>query len=673
VNPELNKKITSEHLDKNAYLYIRQSTIKQVLENTESTKRQYALRERAVALGWSPEKVIVIDSDLGQSGAQSKDRDGFQRLVADVGMGRAGIVMGLEVSRLARNSSDWHRLLEICALSSTLILDEDGVYDPGHFNDRLLLGLKGTMSEAELHVLRSRMRGGLLNKASRGELKMRLPVGYVYSPEGKTTIDPDKQVQEALRSLFRLFQETGSAFLAMKTFNQRKLFFPKKVYSGSKKEETILGGLTLTQILRVLHNPTYAGVYFFGRTRSRIHSEKKTVSLKNIEQWHAYLPESHEGYITLTEFHQNNKRLLENANQLGPNKSKTPPREGPAFLQGIGICGKCGEKVTIRYHLRKGVLYPTYTCRSRNKERGEAVCQIIPGASIDRSIENILLEVITPASLEVALLVRKQLEVRVQETDQLRKKQLERAQYEVNLAQKRYLLVDPSNRLVADTLESQWNEKLRTLRKLKDDYDTQKEIDLIALSAEQQSSVLALASDFPKLWKDPSTSMREKKRLVRLVIEDVTLTRRATDTLVQIRFKGGTTQSKEVLLPKNPFLSQTTPSEILKMVDQLLDDHHDEGVATILNNRGYKTTLGNPFTARVIDQLRRKYKIDSHFLRLRNQGLLTRDEIKTNFSIGDDSINLWVDQGRLHSKSYHLHGVLFEVINQQSVTTGGVV
>lgn len=673
MNPEFNKKITSEHINKNAYLYIRQSTLKQVIDNTESTKRQYALKERALALGWPQDRVITIDSDLGQSGASSKDRDGFQKLVADVGMGRAGIVMGLEVSRLARNSSDWHRLLEICALTSTLILDEDGVYDPGHFNDRLLLGLKGTMSEAELHVLRARMRGGLLNKASRGELRLRLPVGYVYDLDRKPIIDPDQQIQESIRSLFRLFKETESAFLTMKTFNQEKLLYPKRVYSGSKKEETIWGPLTLTQVLRVLHNPTYAGVYFYGRTRAKKYAEKKTTSLKNTEQWHTYLPDAHEGYITLAELHQNKRKLLENAHMLGPNGRKTPPREGPALLQGIAICGKCGERLTVRYHLRKEVLYPTYTCRSRNKERGEAVCQIIPGTSIDRSIESILLEVITPASLEVALLVRKQLEVRIQETDQLRRKQLERAEYEVNLAQKRYLLVDPANRLVADTLESQWNEKMRTLRQLKDDYDQQKEVDQIALSTDQKTAVLALASDFPKLWRDTATSIREKKRLLRLVIEDVTLTKRIADTLIQIRFKGGATKGKEVPLPRNPFLSQKTSTEILQMVDYLLDDHHDEEVAKILCSRGYKTSSGNPFTGRAIDQLRRKYKIASHFTRLRSQGLLTRGEIKSTFSIGDDSISLWVKQGRLRSKSYHKHGVLFEVINEQSVTTGGVV
>jgi len=266
---EAHHKVTTGHLKRNAYLYVRQSTIRQVFENTESTKRQYALRQQAIALGWPVESIIVIDSDLGQSGASAVDREGFQRLVAEVGLGKAGIVLGLEVSRLARNNTDWHRLLEICALTDTLILDEDGIYDPSHFNDRLLLGLKGTMSEAELHVLKARLQGGILNKAKRGELQSSLPVGFVYSAENRPILDPDKQVQESLRAFFDTFVRTGSATATVKAFRRQGLLFPRRLKKGPHKGDLLWAELTHSRSLQVLHNPRYAGAFIYGRTRVR--------------------------------------------------------------------------------------------------------------------------------------------------------------------------------------------------------------------------------------------------------------------------------------------------------------------------------------------------------------------------------------------------------------------
>ena len=273
---EMHQKVHASHLKRDAYLYVRQSTLRQVLENTESTQRQYALRQHAVALGWPQERILVIDSDLGQSGASMAGREGFQRLVAEVGMGRAGIVLGLEVSRLARNCTDWHRLLEICALTDTLILDEDGLYDPAHFNDRLLLGLKGTMSEAELHVLRARLRGGILNKARRGELVIRPPVGLVYNPVGALVLDPDQQVQQSLRLLFETFRRTGSATATVKVFRRQGLQFPRRPHTGPHQGELVWGELGHSQTLRVLHNPRYTGAFVFGRSQTRRKMEGAT-------------------------------------------------------------------------------------------------------------------------------------------------------------------------------------------------------------------------------------------------------------------------------------------------------------------------------------------------------------------------------------------------------------
>jgi len=311
------EKVKPEHLKRNAYLYIRQSTLRQVLENSESTLRQYDLRQQAVALGWPIERIIVIDSDQGQSGATAADREGFQRLVTEVSLGRAGIVLGLEVSRLARNSSDWHRLLEICALTDTLILDEDVVYDPGHYNDRLLLGLKGTLSEAELHVIRARLQGGILNKARRGELQCPLPVGLTYNTEGRPILDPDQQVQQCLRLFFDTFRRTGSACGVVKAFRRKQLLFPQRLKKGPHKGELEWGALRHSQALNILHNPRYAGAFVYGRYRTRLKPNgKETYTKLPKEQW-ILLKDVHPGYISWGQYEENVQRLQENAHANG--------------------------------------------------------------------------------------------------------------------------------------------------------------------------------------------------------------------------------------------------------------------------------------------------------------------------------------------------------------------
>src|SRR3989304_6108911 len=311
-------KVQPHHLERDAYLYIRQSSMRQVVENVESTKRQYALRARATALGWADERVVVIDSDQGQSGASPADREGFQRLVTEVGMGRAGIVLGLEVSRLARNSTDWHRLLEICALTDTLILDEDGVYDPAHFNDRLLLGLKGTMSEAELHVLRARLRGGLLNKARRGEWQGHLPVGFVYTPDGRVALDPDTQVQESVRLFFQTFFRTGAAHATVKYFREQRLLVPIRLAAAARKGELAWTPLSLGRAVHLLHNPWYAGAYAFGRHRWRKQPDGR-IRRERVprEPWHALLRDAHPGSISWEEHERIERRLQAGAKAIG--------------------------------------------------------------------------------------------------------------------------------------------------------------------------------------------------------------------------------------------------------------------------------------------------------------------------------------------------------------------
>ncbi len=402
------QKVTASHLERRAYLYVRQSTLRQVVENTESSKRQYALREKAVALGWPANTITVVDNDLGQSGAQAADREGFQQLVADVSLGKAGIVLSLEVSRLARNSSDWHRLLELCALSDTLIADEDGVYNPAQINDRLLLGMKGTMSELELHVLKARLHGGIINKAKRGELRVELPIGFVYTENDEVRLDPDKQVQQTIRLFFDTFARTGTAFSTCRELRKKKIQFPRNIIRGPHRGEVVWDELTYGKALQILHNPRYAGVYCYGKVHTRKRPNGTTVSSQvPRDQWVAFIPNAHPGYLSLEQFQENQRRLQAGAQAHGRDRRKMPPREGPALIQGIILCGLCGKRMTVRYYSRGGKLFPEYQCiRAKVNECLPKPCQSIPGAAIDECISELLVEAVSPLAVQVALSVQ---------------------------------------------------------------------------------------------------------------------------------------------------------------------------------------------------------------------------------------------------------------------------
>lgn len=643
-------KVTASHLARTAYLYVRQSTLRQVVSNTESGQRQYALRQRAVALGWPAEQVVVIDQDQGQSGASAADREGFQRLVAEVGIGKAGIVLGLEVSRLARNNADWHRLLEICALTETLILDEDGLYDPGEFNDRLLLGLKGTMSEAELHFLRARLRGGILSKARRGELPLPLPVGLVYDPAGKVALDPDQGVQQALRHLFATFERSGSARAVVQAFDREGLRFPARVRSGERKGELVWMPLRHWRVLRTLHNPRYAGAFVYGRRHARKTPEGKT-TLQELprEQWTALIPDAHVGYISWEQFERNQRLLAGNARAYGAERAAGPAREGPALLQGLVVCGRCGRRMTVRYHQRRSVEVPDYQCIGESIQGGGPRCQTIPGHGIDVAIGQLLLDTITPLALEVALTVQAELEARADEADQLRRSHVERARQRAELARRRYLAVDPDNRLVADTLEADWNDALRTLQAAQDEYDHASAAAKTALGNEQTARIRQLAADFPALWSDPNTPQRERKRMVRLLIEDVTLTK--TDQIhAHARLRGGQTSSLTLPIPLSAWKARETDPDTLALLNRLLDQHTDAETAAALNAAGHRSGEGKPFTNRIVLGLRRDHNLESHAERLRARGLLTLREIADHLDVHTTTIKTWHRAGLLSSE-----------------------
>ena len=428
-------KVTPTHLSRTALLYVRQSTLKQVLHNTESAIRQYDLRGRAIALGWASDQITVIDIDQGQSGASSADREGFQQLVAEVSLGRAGIVLGLECSRLARNSADWHQLLELCGITATLICDEDGLYDPRDFNDRLLLGMKGQMSEAELHFIKARLRGGVLSKARRGELVMALPVGLVYDGAGHVVLDPDTAVRGAVEHLFATFEATGSATACVKAFTAAGLSFPWRHLRGPRKGEVDWQPLRHHSVLRVLHNPRYAGAFTYGRhrTTSRPGGKTTTVTLPR-QEWLSFIPGVHPGYITLDQHDANLARLATNAAAHGRDRTTGPAREGPALLQGIIVCGRCGNRMTVRYHTRSARQVPTYLCQRAGIDTAQPICTTLPGQSLDDQIAALLIAALTPLTIEAAFTVTAELARRAEQADTLRAAHVDRARYHAETA-----------------------------------------------------------------------------------------------------------------------------------------------------------------------------------------------------------------------------------------------
>ena len=646
MNADAAGKVTASHLARNAYLYVRQSTLKQVLHNTESTARQYALRQRAAALGWPAEQIITIDIDQGHSGASAADRAGFQHLVAEVGLGRAGIVLGLEVSRLARNNADWHRLLEICALTSTLICDEDGLYNPGEFNDRLLLGLKGTMSEAELHFLRARLRGGQLSAAQRGELRMGLPVGLLYDGAGHVVLDPDAGVQHAIGHLFALFSRIGSARAVVSAFRDDNLLFPVRISTGARKGELAWMPLTHWRVLRTLHNPRYAGAFAYGRRREATAANgKKTLLALPREQWTALILGAHPGYITWEAFEANQQLLLGNATAHGNQRAAGPAREGTALLQGLAICGRCGRRMTVRYHTRATTQVPDYQCLRECIDNAEPRCQTIPGAVVDAAVATLLLDTLTPLSLEVALTVQAEIEARAVEADAMRRAHVERARHRAELARRRYLAVDPGNRLVAGTLEADWNEALRALQAAQDDYDSAT-TGPAALTDHDKTRIRALATDFPALWSDPATPQRERKRMTRLLIDDVTLIK--TDRIqLHIRFRGGQLTSLSVPIPPPAWQLRQTQPDTVAALHRLLDDHTDAQTADALNAAGHRSGQGKPFTARIVLNLRHSHQLPSHADRLRARGLLTLNEIARQLGVHVSTIKAWHRTGLL--------------------------
>jgi DNA invertase Pin-like site-specific DNA recombinase len=608
-------KIRPDHLDRLALIYVRQSTPLQVREHTASAARQYDLTGRAHDLGWPKERVQVIDQDQGRSGTSAAGRDGFQHLVAQVGLGRAGAVLSLEASRLARSCSDWYRLIEICALTDTLVIDEDGVYDPTQYSDRLLLGFLGTMSEAELHWIRSRLLGGKLEKARDGRLRSRPPTGLVYDAEGRIVLDPDEQVRHAIRLVFDLFEQSGSALAVVQHFAGHHLRCPTRHWGGVRHGQLVWEPLSHGRVLAILHNPGYAGAYVYGRTKTRIQSLpgedpriKGRTRRVRPEDWPFLIPGHHPGYITWEQFRRNRQQLDENRTSREEDR-RGALREGVALLQGIVRCGRCGRRMSVRY--LKGKTVPSYECNSIHTHYAGTTCQTMRGDGIDAAVARVFLEAMRPAQLEVSMAALDRIADQARQLDRQWQLTLERARYEAELARRRFLAVDPENRLVGRTLEREWDEKLAEVERLERDAALRPPLAARLVLPDERRRILALAQDLPTIWHAPTTGHADRKRLLGYLIKDVTLSRDGTTIQVAVRWQTEACTVLEVPRPKRSCEERRTDPAVVARVRGLAPEHTDRQIAALLNQEGLRSGTRGSFTASKIQWIRYIHAIPS--------------------------------------------------------------
>jgi DNA invertase Pin-like site-specific DNA recombinase len=605
-------KVKPGHTQRAAFVYIRQSSPSQVEHNRESTARQYALVEKARQLGWAKEQVIVIDEDLGLSGSGSVRRSGFARMTAEVALGHVGIVLGLEVSRLARNNADWYRLLDLCGMTDTLIGDSDGVYHPALFNDRLVLGLKGTMSEAELHILRARLDGGIRNKAARGELRRGLPVGFVWGEEdGVVRFHPDEAVVSAIRTVFSKFTELGSARKVWLWFRSEGLSFPTRATMNSAIR---WAAPTYTGIHNVLTSPVYAGAYTYGKIRHERYVDAQGVLRRRtrhlpMAEWPVLLPEHHPGYIDWATFQANQARIDSNVHPQ-PHQAGGAVREGAALLQGLARCGKCGRRLHTHYRGRNA--QPGYHCSGKDLVQGRGVyCLNIGGVQIDQAIADAFLKALTPATMEATQRALQQLEADQDAALSQWRLAVERARYEAERAERQYRAIEPENRLVARGLETEWEKRLRDLATAEAELQRREQQRPRTLSREEQNKLRCLGSDLNNVWTAASTTDRDRKELLRTLLEEVMITvdlsnHRAHLTL---RWRGGTLTELDLSLPRSQPRGLRTDEDTLSLLRRLAAHYSDDVIAGILNRQGRKTATGERFTAVHVGGLRRYRKI----------------------------------------------------------------
>ena len=645
-------KVTSAHRHRVAVVYVRQSSPGQVEHNRESTARQYALAERARELGWTAEQVQVIDEDLGVSGSvvSLAKRSGFAHLTTEVALGHVGIVLGLEVSRLARSNADWYRLLDLCGVTDTLLGDGDGVYHPALFNDRLILGLKGTMSEAELHTLRARLDGGIRNKAARGELRRGLPVGFVWGDEdGEVRFHPDEAVTGAIRTVFDRFTELGSARRVWLWFRAEGLSFPLQVYTG---REIRWVAPSYTAIHHVLTNPVYAGAYTYGKTRRERYVDAQGMVKQRsrrvpITEWAVLLRDHHPGFIDWMTFEANHVRIDANVHPQ-PHQAGGAVREGTALLQGLAVCGHCGRR--LRTHYRGRHATPGYHCAGKDIVQGRGVyCLNVGGVAIDHAVATAFLDAVTPAALDATLLTVQQLQAHQDAALAQWRLAVERARYDAERAERRYRLVEPEHRLVARGLETEWEARLRDLSSAEAELTRREHQQPPALSPEQRQHLHALGADLRQVWAAPTTTDRDRKELLRTLLDEVIIavTRAEFRAQLTLRWRGGTLTTLDLPLPRSNPRGIRTDEETIALLPRLAAHYSDEVIAGILNKQGRLTATGERFTANQVGSLRR-YRSIPRFQPPVDQpvgDVVTIRQAARILSVVPGTIHRWINDG----------------------------
>jgi DNA invertase Pin-like site-specific DNA recombinase len=641
----MNSKMADHHLARQACIYIRQSTPGQVRFNQESKERQYNLANQAKALGWMPEQIRILDGDLGHSGEQATHRDDFKTLVSDVAMGQVGAIFSLEASRLARSNKDWHRLLELCAITKTLVFDGDGCYDPADFNDGLVLGIKGQFAQAELHIIRARLHGAKLNKAQKGELRFPVPVGFVYDCD-KIVLDPDQEVQGAVRAVFELFEQENSAYRVVQRFHQFNLRFPRRAYGGAWDGKLIWGRLTHSRVIGVLANPCYAGTYVFGRYQSckKIDATGEICSQSRRmpeDQWRVVIPDHHPGYITRDQFLANRKRLADNRTNV--DTLAGPAREGLCLLQGLLLCGTCGRRLTVRY-TSNGGLYPIYECNSRSRD-GPPLrhCMSLPAGPLDDAITERMLTAVTPLTIKLALGALASLEQRDKLVSAQWRWRIERARYEAELAERRYEEVDPSNRLIASTLEKRWNDAMQRMADLEAELATFERQAMRSVTEEQKQQILQLGRDFPRLWKAKTTSTRDRKRMLRLLIRDITVVKDPEPRLLrlQICWQGGATEVLEVRQRPKRQDAIRYPDTFVAKIRDMAKIYNNREIVELLNGEGLTSSTGKPFTLEMISWIRYKHRIPGP---LPPAGTFTVAQVRQRYGVSLWVVHYWIQR-----------------------------
>lgn len=646
----LNEKIKITHQNRCAYVYIRQSTASQVQHNRESTDRQYKLADRAVLLGWPQSQIRIIDEDLARSGSTTSDRNGFTTMTTEVALGHVGLILSIEVSRVARNNADWYRLLDLCGVTDTLIGDEDGLYHPGLFNDRLLLGLKGTMAEAELHVIRARLEGGIRNKAARGQLRRGLPVGFVWGEQdGDILLHPDQAVTEAIQSVFDKFTEMGSVRRVWLWFRSQNLVFPLQSNSFADIQWVTP---TYTKIHHVLTNPVYAGAYVYGKTHQERFVDqsgrlKKRVRRVPRSQWQVLIQSHHKGFIDWNTYEMNQHRISNNTHPT-THQATGAIREGAALLQGIATCGRCGRRLRVYYQGRYST--PGYYCTSNTLANGRGLhCMRVGGVQIDQAVCRAFLDTVAPAGIEAAILAEKTFQADQQLSLNKWQLQVERAQYEVQRAERRYRAVEPENRLVARTLEADWERSLSELSAAQAELSRHQNQLQVRLTDEQRTRISTLGTDLMRVWEAPTTTDRDRKELFGTLLEEVNISiepDQHSGHLV-LRWKGGAISHIDLVLNRRNTPPIRTDEDTIELVRRLSAHHSDSVIAGIVNRQGRRTAHGDRFTANKIGNLRRYWKIPRFDPALTPQEgeLVTVQKAAEMLDLAPSTIHRWLSDG----------------------------